>query len=469
LFKEPSLRRQLVFWLVLPLSTALICSGLIAYRLALDFVSKAYDRALYDSALDLSRRLLPRSGGLVIDLPPAAVDMLENDELDRVYYTVSSDRGDLVIGQRDLPQPPFAPDRRPRYYDGVYGDQPVRLVALRFPYDPDDPQAMALIVVAETLQRRDLLRDDILVGVAGSQLVLIIMVSLATYLGVGHGLLPLGRLRRQIETRSHRDLTPLDEPHTPVEVRPLVQAINELMMRLQRAIAAQQKFIADAAHQLRTPLAGLKTHAELALREQDLNGMRERVRALTLATDRSAHLAHQLLALARAEPEAGATAPMAPVDVNALAREVTREWVPKAIDRGLDLGAACGDSPLLVRGNAVLVREMLGNLIDNALRYTPAGGRVTVKADSRERSAVLSVEDDGPGIAEADRVRVFERFQRLNEVDTQGCGLGLSIVREIADLHAATVEIVSGANDRGTLVSVTFAAVSNESPSRSAA
>jgi two-component system, OmpR family, sensor histidine kinase TctE len=464
LFTEPYLRRQLIFWLVLPLSSALICSGLIAYKLAVDFVTKAYDRALYDSALDLSRRLLPRAGGLLVDLPPAAADMLENDELDRVYYTVTSDRGDFVIGQRDLPPPPFVPTRRPQYYDGIYGDQAIRLVALRFAYDPDDTQSMALIMVAETLQRRHLLRKDILVAVATSQLVLIAMVSLAVYLGVGHGLLPLGRLRRQIETRSHRDLTPLDEPHTPVEVRPLVQAINELMLRLQRAIEAQQKFVADAAHQLRTPLAGLKTHAELALREQSLDGMRERVRALTLATDRSAHLAHQLLALARAEPEAGAMAPMAAMDLDALSREVTIEWVPRAIERCLDLGASPAESPLVIRGNVVLVRELLSNLIDNALRYTPAGGRVTVKVEASEGKAILSVEDDGPGIAETDRLRVFDRFQRLNEVGTEGCGLGLSIVREIAELHSASVEILSGANDRGTRASVAFALAANDFP-----
>lgn len=456
MFAEPSLRRHLTFWLVLPLSLALVCSALVAYKLAIDFVTAAYDRALYDSALDLSRRMRLRQGGLTVDLPPAAADMLENDELDRVYYSVRSQSGDLIIGQADLPAPDFDVERRPRYYSGMYRDQPIRLVALSVPYDPEDEQAMAAVLVAETLQRRELLRHDIFVAVVAWQLVLTLMICVAVYLGVGHGLLPLGRLRGQIESRSHRDLTPLDEPRAPREVRPLIHAINGLMGRLQSAMSAQQNFIADAAHQLRTPLAGLKTHAELALRERTVDGMRERVRALMLATDRSAHLAHQLLALARAEPEAGSTAPMEIFDLAALAREVTSEFVPSAIESSLDLGASGDEGPVMIQGNAVLVRELVRNLVDNAVRYTPGGGRVTVQVERRDGRVVLVVEDDGPGIAPEHRERVFERFQRLATTAPEGCGLGLAIVREIADLHAAGITVTSGAAERGTRICVVF-------------
>jgi two-component system sensor histidine kinase TctE len=269
-------------------------------------------------------------------------------------------------------------------------------------------------------------------------------------------------LRRQIESRSHRDLTPLDEPGAPREVRPLVHAINALMERLQRAMVAQQKFIADAAHQLRTPLAGLKTHAELALREDSLSGMRDRVHALMLATDRSTHLARQLLALARAEPEAGSAAPMAAIDLNALAKKVTSEWVPRAIERRIDLGANTEPSVVPIRANAVLVQELLGNLIDNALRYTPPGGRVTVRVEACGDRARLSVEDNGPGIPPAERSRVFDRFQRLGESGTEGCGLGLAIVREIAELHGARIDLGEGPDNRGTRVRVDFALVAME-------
>jgi two-component system sensor histidine kinase TctE len=367
-----------------------------------------------------------------------------------------------VIGQPDLPEPAAALGRRPHYYYGIYRDQPIRLVALRVPYDPEEEQALALIVVAETLLRRHQLGQEIFAAVALSQLFLIAMICVAVYVGVGHGLLSLGRLRHQIEGRSHRDLTPLDEPGTPREVRPLVRAINAMMARLQRAMAAQQKFIADAAHQLRTPLAGLKTHAELALREDSLPGMRERVRALMAATDRSTHLARQLLTLARAEPEAAAAAPMSALDLNALVKETASEWVPRAIERHIDLGASAAPLPVFIRANAVLVQEMLANLIDNALRYIPAGGRVTVRVETHDGLALLCVEDDGPGIPAAERSRVFERFQRAGENDTEGCGLGLAIVREIADLHGAQTILSEGPGGKGTRVSIVFPGLTEE-------
>jgi len=457
LLPEPSIRRQLFFWLILPLSTALACSGLIAYKLASDFVTAAYDRALYDSALDLTRRLRLRESKLTIDLPPAAADMLEYDELDRVYYQVSAVNGELITGQAALPQPPTTQDRRPSYYYASFQEQSIRLVALRVPYDPDDDGALALVIVGETMLRRQMLAKEILVAVALSQLLLIVMVTVAVYLGVGHGLLPLGRLRQQIESRSHRDLTPLDEPQTPTEVRPLVHATNDLMQRLQRAIASQQRFIADAAHQLRTPLAGLKTHAELALRESSIDGMSERIRALLHATDRSARLAHQLLSLARAEPEAAASMEMTTVDLDKLVKEVASDWVPRALERETDLGVLSKGSPVAVRGNAVLLHEMLANLIDNAIRYAPCGGRVTVRLDTHDGGEIdVIVEDDGPGIAAQDRERVFQRFQRIGDTTVDGCGLGLAIVREIAEAHAAAVAIEEGGEGKGTRVRVRF-------------
>ncbi|MGH8663053.1 MAG: sensor histidine kinase [Burkholderiales bacterium] len=444
---------------MLPLSIALICSALVVYKLASDFVTEAYDRALYDSALDLSRRLRLRDGRLTVDLPPAAADMLEIDDIDRVYYAVRNDDGSLVGGAADLPRPQPSENRRPDYYYASYLGQGMRLVALRVPYDPDNETMFAQVIVGETLVRRRLLADEIWVAVALSQLVLIAMICISVYLGVGHGLLPLGRLRAQIEARSHRDLTPLDEPRTPREVRPLVHAINELLQRLQGAIVSQQRFIADAAHQLRTPLAGLRTHAELALREQDLAGVRERVRALMQATDRSARLAHQLLALALAEPEASAAAPMSAVDLVAIARDVTAEWVPQALAHQLDLGLAAAAGDLRIRGNAVLLRELVVNLVDNAIRYTQPGGRITVGVQHDAATVTLSVEDDGPGIPPADRERVFERFQRLAENRTEGCGLGLAIVREIGQAHAAEVRIGDGASGKGTRVSIRFARI----------
>lgn len=454
---RPSLRRQLIALLVVPLAFVLVLSALLAYKLAHDFVNDAYDRALFDSATDLTRRLHLKDGNLVADIPPAIIEMLENNEVDRVYYEVRSSSGMSIVGHPGLPTPDTAAAKRSRFYYGIYNGDYLRMVAVHTPYNADDDdQRMATVIVGETLETRQALAKEILAAVALSQLLLIGLVSLAVYFGVGYGLRPLDRLREQIGNRSHRDLTPLDELQAPDEVRPLIHATNELMRRLQGAIAAQQRFIADAAHQLRTPLAGLKTHAELALREHTLKGTRERIDALVQATDRSARLAHQLLALARAEPETATAIEMRRECLATIAREVTAEWVPRALERNMDLGFSPATGPVYVRGNAVLLREMLSNLLDNAIRYGRASGHVTVRLEMGPTGPALIVEDDGPGIPPQDRMRVFERFSRLNDSVPEGCGLGLAIVREIVQTHGATIELTEGPNGTGAQFMIRF-------------
>jgi two-component system sensor histidine kinase TctE len=433
---------------------ALIASALIAHRLATNFVTEAYDRALYDSARDISRRLRFRNGHLLVDLPPAAAEMFSMDDLDYVVYEVLTEANEFVAGRQGLPRPDTIPGHRPQYYYAWHGGQNLRFTAVRATYDTSLQRARALVIVGETLSKRQALAREILLGVGLSQLGLIAMISVAVYLGVGHGLLPLHRLRQQIESRSDLDLTPISETQIPREVRPVVHALNELLQRLQRAIAWQQQFVADAAHQLRTPLAGLKTHAELALREKTLEGMRERVLALTQATDRSARLAHQLLSLARAEPAASVGQNLRLVDLNDVARETTADWVPRAVERDIDLGFNASDRPIQVQGNAVLLREALANLIDNAIRYNRSGGHVTVSTERVGSEALLLIEDDGLGIPKQDRERVFERFQRLADSSADGCGLGLAIVREIAQMHYASVSLDEGSGGVGTRVCV---------------
>jgi len=450
----PSLRAQLVLRLVFPLVTVLLLSAVAAYWVARDFADLAYDRSLYDSAQDLSRRVHWLGDRMTVDVPPAALEMLEYDAHDKVYYQVRAPDGSTVVGNADLPGPSSATLGRPVYYYASFRGEDIRLVAVRVPVNPENVQDTALVVVAETLGKRQILANEILAAVALSQALLIALACISVYVGVGHGLEPLERLRRQLGRRSHRDLHPLDEPRTPREVRPLVHAINELMERLGRALSSQQRFLADAAHQLRTPLSGLRTHAELALREPTLDGTRERLRALVTATDRSTHLANQLLALARAEPDAAALHAHTPVDLDALARETTTQLVPLALSHEIDLGYA--GSPAQVRGNRLMLGELLSNLIDNAIRYNRKGGHVTVAVATGAGEIVLSVTDDGPGIPPEARERVFERFQRLSEGVPGGCGLGLAIVREIAGAHGADVILDDAPEGRGTRVTVRF-------------
>jgi two-component system sensor histidine kinase TctE len=314
-----------------------------------------------------------------------------------------------------------------------------------------------LVAVAETLGKRQALAREILWDVILPQLVLIVVAGVAVWLGIGRGLIPLATLRQQISARSPRDLGPLVLTESPQEVRPLVQALNELLARLRAAIEAQQRFVADAAHQLRTPLAGLKTQAELALRESDMPAVRHSLEQIKTASEQTARLANQLLSLARAEPGSDQPAPMAELDFGNLAREVTSDWIQTALDNGIDLGFEEPSAPARIRGNAILLRELISNLTDNAVRYTQRGGQVTVAVTHLGSSVSLSVTDNGPGIPESEHARVFERFYRVLGTGREGAGLGLAIVREIADRHGAQLRLAAGPDRRGTRLTVVFA------------
>jgi two-component system sensor histidine kinase TctE len=450
-----SIRRQLLIGLLLPLTGLWIISSVIAYNVAFSFATEAYDRALFDSALDLSRQLKIVNDSVVLDVPPVALDMLESDEFDRVYYQVRGARGEFVMGYRGLPDPPQTEPKKPIYYDASYRNQHIRVVAFYVPVPPEHPTDLALVQVAETVLKRQILAREILVGLALPQLLLIALACLSVWHGVGRGLTPLEALRSQIQSRSHRDLSPITEETTPREVQPLVHAINDLLTRLSAGLSTQQRFIADAAHQLRTPIAGLKTQTELALRQNDLAEVHRTLRQLQTATERGTHLVNQLLSLARVEPGAARLRPMQPLDLAELAREVTTQWVPQALARNIDLGFEAGPQPALLLGDDLLLREMLANLIDNAIRYTQEGGRVTTRVSGGGK-VVLSVEDNGPGIPPSEREQVFERFHRVIGSGADGCGLGLAIVREIVQGHGAEITLDSPADATGTLVKVIF-------------
>jgi len=295
------------------------------------------------------------------------------------------------------------------------------------------------------------------------QLMLIVFAGLMLWYAVGRGLAPLERLRREIENRSHRDLSALPVEDTPQEVRPLISAMNQLLDRLSLALASQQRFIADAAHQLRTPIAGLKTQTELALRQTPTGEAHDTLKQLRSATERATHLVNQLLSLARAEPPAGRVQPGERIDLEGLARAATAEWVPRALARDVDLGFDPDSRAVLVEGDPFLLREMLNNLLDNAVRYTHAGGQVTVCVGAKDGRPLLTIEDNGPGIPETERARVFERFYRVLGTGVEGCGLGLAIVREIAQSHGAEVRLTPAQGGAGTIAQVIFPALQDTS------
>ena len=449
--KDRSLRAQLLRLLFLPVAGILAVGSVAAYYLSLEPATAAYDASLVNSALALGETIRMRGGVATVDLPSGAERVLRTDRYDKIYYVVRDPSGASVAGDAGIPLPP--PDKRggsPAFYDAQYQGGTVRAVT----YSAACGENICSITVAETTKKRDLLVREILLGSVLPQMLLAALTLVIVWFGVARGLEPLERLSAEIRQRSASDLRPIAPAQAPEEAKPLIDALNELLVQAGELNRNQQRFLANAAHQLRTPLAGLQAHAELALAQPLPDAARAELEQVHSATVRTARLANQLLALARAEP-GGQIEPHARVELRSLAEGGADEWVHRALERDLDLGFEL--QPASVQGDAFLLREALGNLVHNALEYVPRGGHITVRTGTRELGAAfIEVEDDGPGIADSERPRVLERFYRVPGTPGTGSGLGLSIVREIAAAHGAVMEIATGSHGKGCRVKIGF-------------
>jgi two-component system, OmpR family, sensor histidine kinase TctE len=443
-----SLHRHLLLWLLLPQLVLWLAGAFFTYNLTARYANLAIDASLSTASKALARQVKPIGNGLFIDFPRAAQDIIEADPDDRVYYMVSTPPGQFILGNHKLPPPPaIAPLRlgQPYFYDGSMGEGDkrveVRVAALYLSYgEAETPQSM-LVQVARSRASREQLAGRILLDTALPLSVLIVLMSMIVWAGIRAGLAPLARMRALVEDRGPNDLAPLKLEAAPREVHALAKAINTLLAAVHESVSGQRRFISDAAHQLRTPLAGLKSQTELALNETDDPALRARLQRVHESATRSAHLVNQLLTLARAEPESASAQGRTKVELVRLASELSAEMVPRARQAGVDLGFAEGDvDPVFVMGNALLLREAVANLIDNALRYAGRGSTVTVRVRPLGQDALVEVEDNGPGIAPADRERVFERFARAT-LQGDGCGLGLAIVKEIVERHGGRLSL----------------------------
>jgi two-component system, OmpR family, sensor histidine kinase TctE len=457
---QRSLFGDILDWMLVPLLLLWPLSVLIIWVVAQGIANRPFDRELGDLARTLSRRVAvvaapaSRHGTEVrVSLNEASAAILRSDPSDTVYFQVLGTRGEWVAGDRDLPVPdePPAPSGELRFRDDEVQGEPVRVAYLWLRVAGTAAAvAPSLVQVAETLDKRAQLTTEIARGVMLSQFAILPLAVLLVWFALLRGFRPLNDLQRRIRQRAADDLSPIDERLAPEEVSPLVAAINDLLARLDRSIAAQKHFLADAAHQLKTPLAGLRTQAELAQREVDAGGdakaAKRSLHQIARSSQRAAHMVNQLLSMARAEDTEQALR-MQPFSLAALATETVRDFVPRALEKGIDLGyegpEASDAAALRVTGQPVLVREAIRNLVDNALQYTPSGGTVTVRllADPFGQVAVLQVEDNGPGIPEAERELVFQPFYRALGTEVDGSGLGLAIVREIAERHGGSVSI----------------------------
>ena len=443
----PSIRRRLLVFLISSLVLMIAGAGAVSYWVALRSANDAYDRSLLDPALDIAENLRIDAAGAHVDLPEKALEALVYDQADRVIFQIRSPVNAIVDGAPDLPPPPGLGPGQHIFFDGTSNGESIRIAAHR--------AANGYIVqVGETLHKRNRLIGEILIAEIVPTLLVAVAATALAWLGVAHALRPLEELRLQLMRRAPRDLRPLADAAAPAEIAPVVDEFNALLGHVRDASTMQQRFLANAAHQLRTPLAGLQMHLELLLRRTLAPEVLAEVERMHGATVRASRLANQLLALARAESAPDHGRELQRVDLRTITGEAAREWAPKAHARDVDLGFVLDPAEIL--GDPLLLSELVDNLLDNALRYTPAGGTVTVRTGCSDGVPFLCIEDTGPGIAAAERSKVLERFYRIPGSPGDGSGLGLAIVQEVVARHRGVLDI--GVPDRhpGTRVRVAF-------------
>ena len=463
--EQRSLFGEILDWMLTPLLLLWPLSLALTWFVAQGIASKPFDRALEFNLLALTQFVVAKDKVVSFNLTPQARDLLRADDSDLVYYQVLDPRGDLISGEVDFPPPQDnqtpEPGRVMLRDDTVRGDD-VR-VAYAWLARTDNPAHLVLMQVAETKGKRSTLATEIIKGVMVPQFIILPLAVLLVWLALVRGIRPLNELEQRIRARKPDDLSPIEESFIPQEVAPLVSSINDLLTRLKVSLSTQKRFLADAAHQLKTPLAGLRMQAELAQRETDPKEVHGSLQQIARSSMRATHTVNQLLAFARAETT-GRTLPTVAIDLAELVTGVVQDSVPRAMEHGIDLGY---DGPeamppsCMMEGNSTLLQEMVRNLVDNAINYSGRGGVVTARVlfDRFSGVQILQVEDNGPGIPENERELVLQPFYRALGTNVGGSGLGLAIVHEIAQQHGATVHMEDAHNDRlrrGLRVSVRF-------------
>lgn len=453
---RPSLRRRLLLHLWGPLLGVLALGAFGGMVIARQVGYQVHDQWLLDSAMTLAAQVKPQGEQVVLALPPAAIQMFEWDRVDHIYWQAESVRQGRLLGNATLPPPP-APARpdTPQFYDAAVEGQPVRIVALeqRVPGGGHDT---VRVLVGETMHKRESVAEKIFTQWAPLQLAVLLLAGTFIWLAVTRNLRKVDGIAARLGSYEADSLLPLaDTEATPTEIVPLVHAMNRLIVKLRAEQASQKRFISNAAHQLRTPLATLRVQTQRVLRERDPIKHDQALDDVHRAVTRLHHVTHQLLILMRSEQQVEQHLSLAPVDLAALAREEVERWADSALANGSDLGYDGPESAIMVNGDAHLLHELIGNLIDNAIRYSGRSATVTLTLDIDP--VRIAIDDDGPGILEDERALVMERFYRGAASDTAGgCGLGLPIAREIAARHGAKLAIASGSSGRGTRLVVTF-------------
>ncbi|WP_324780535.1 sensor histidine kinase [Thiobacillus sedimenti] len=455
--KQASLRRQLIVRMLAMMLPLFILLWVIAYFSSQYFINAAFDRSLIRRTYALADRVEVLQGQVQVDLPVAARELLVFDQEDLLFHSVVNPAGQVIDGEQDMPPLPAYQRIRPGQlilYDGVKDGERVRVAVFALSLKGTSARGTALVEVGETLSHRSAMADRATLAIVAPMLLMTLTAALAIAYGVGRGLEPLSRLRDRLSARKAFDLSPVPLEETPAELRPFLDEINSLLQRLSEAVESQSRFVADAAHQLRTPIAGIRAQAEAALASARQEDARHALERIAQSSETMGTLVQKLLILARVDA-AENTLRLVRLDGVEVVREVAREWVPQALAKGVEIGFETRDSEAWVMGDAQLLHEMLSNLIDNALRY--GGTRIGLMVHRSGHEVAWRVVDNGPGIPEAQRTAVFAPFHRLSG-SVDGAGLGLTIVQRIAQLHGAQVRLQAGEGGVGLAVDVIFPA-----------
>jgi two-component system, OmpR family, sensor histidine kinase TctE len=471
-FKTPNLERRSLFaeildWMLVPLLLVWPLTIILTYGVAEGLSQQPFDRVLEDQVQALSRQVKWEGDTSFVNLPSAARNILRADDTDQIFFQIRNQKNRIISGDPDLSFPEEEDGKRLqvvlfRSEDMV--DKKIRIAHMWVapPSGDLDSSRWVLVQVAETLGKRTQLATEIIKGMILPQFIVLPISVLLVWFGLSRGIRPLNTLQQRIQLRKPDDMSPIPLSQVPEELSPVVMSFNNLLLRLEHNMQVQKRFVADAAHQLKTPLAGLRMQAELAHSAVNDAERSNSLNNITRGTRQATRLVNQLLALARAEAltAQGATNPLPKqrLDLSELVREVTLEWIDDALMQGHDLGLEA-DEPSWILGNAVLLKEMVKNLIDNALTYTPAPGTITVRVSQTEQATFLDVEDTGPGIPVSERETVLQPFYRVLGTGKDGSGLGLAIVQHTVFQHGA--QLVLKDNPRamgaqGLLVSIRF-------------
>lgn len=446
-----SLRQHLINWLFKPLLALLLISSGAGYFAALHLANQSYDRVLIERAHLLTSRLALLPPNHVPSVAELLPDASGPDLAEHLSFQLFAEDGQPLVGNAPLarPYPISLPLGVPKLSNTHLPDGDARLLALRFTRHNAKANKEYILVMAEPAEDRLFLGRSIVANIVVPQFFFVLITVFAVWFGLKRGVAPLETLRRTVAARRGDDLRPLNATMAPDEIRPLILEINALIKRQKNVLDGQQRFIANAAHQLRTPFAGLQAQAELAKREAS-SELQTTLAGICESSNRCSRLVNQLLSLARNEPTPSDTRTDW-VDLNAVAADTARDWVNAALRKNIDLGFEGAGHPLMLLGNATALRDLISNLLDNAICYTPEGGHVTLRTATGNQ---LSVEDDGIGVPEDERERIFDRFYRVAGTGQSGSGLGLAIVKEVVQNHHGSLSVGPGPGGVGTLFTV---------------